>query len=74
MAVYFVAGGLLSSAWVNAVQLLVLIVGFIIAVPLVLAKAGGLLDFRANPGQVCPAAWEEGEETLAPSLDLVGKL
>ena len=29
---------------------------------------------RNNPGQVCPAAWEEGSETLAPSLDLVGKL
>ena len=29
---------------------------------------------RANPGQVCPAAWEEGSETLAPSLDLVGKI
>lgn len=29
---------------------------------------------RNNPGQVCPAAWEEGEETLAPSLDLVGKI
>jgi peroxiredoxin (alkyl hydroperoxide reductase subunit C) len=29
---------------------------------------------RANPGQVCPAAWEEGKDTLAPSLDLVGKL
>lgn len=28
----------------------------------------------ANPGQVCPAAWKEGEETLAPSLDLVGKI
>ncbi|GAA0205731.1 alkyl hydroperoxide reductase subunit C [Kangiella japonica] len=29
---------------------------------------------RDNPGQVCPAAWKEGEETLAPSLDLVGKI
>ncbi len=29
---------------------------------------------RNNPGQVCPAAWEEGEATLAPSLDLVGKI
>jgi len=29
---------------------------------------------RNNPGQVCPAAWEEGAETLAPSLDLVGKI
>jgi peroxiredoxin (alkyl hydroperoxide reductase subunit C) len=28
----------------------------------------------AHPGEVCPAAWEEGAETLAPSLDLVGKL
>ncbi|WP_422135518.1 alkyl hydroperoxide reductase subunit C [Endozoicomonas sp. ALD040] len=27
-----------------------------------------------NPGQVCPAAWQPGEETLAPSLDLVGKI
>ncbi|MBD3728951.1 MAG: peroxiredoxin [Sphingomonadales bacterium] len=29
---------------------------------------------REHPGQVCPAKWEEGDETLAPSLDLVGKL
>src|SRR3546814_18365229 len=29
---------------------------------------------RANPGQVCPATWEEGAETLAPSLELVGKI
>ncbi|MDX1738453.1 MAG: alkyl hydroperoxide reductase subunit C [Alphaproteobacteria bacterium] len=28
----------------------------------------------AHPGEVCPAAWKEGEETLAPSLDLVGKI
>ena len=28
----------------------------------------------AHPGEVCPAKWEEGEATLAPSLDLVGKL
>ena len=27
-----------------------------------------------NPGEVCPAAWKEGEETLEPSLDLVGKI
>jgi len=29
---------------------------------------------RSHPGEVCPAKWEEGEETLAPSLDLVGKI
>jgi NADH-dependent peroxiredoxin subunit C len=29
---------------------------------------------RQNPGEVCPAKWQEGTETLKPSLDLVGKL
>ena len=28
----------------------------------------------ANPGQVCPAKWKEGARTLAPSIDLVGKI
>lgn len=28
----------------------------------------------SHPGEVCPAKWKEGEETLAPSLDLVGKI
>ncbi len=28
----------------------------------------------ANPGQVCPAKWNEGAQTLKPSLDLVGKI
>jgi peroxiredoxin (alkyl hydroperoxide reductase subunit C) len=27
-----------------------------------------------NPGQVCPAKWTPGAETLKPSLDLVGKI
>ena len=36
-------------------------------------------DFTAqyvasHPGEVCPAKWKEGEATLAPSLDLVGKI
>ncbi len=29
---------------------------------------------RTHPGEVCPAKWEEGDDTLSPSLDLVGKL
>jgi NADH-dependent peroxiredoxin subunit C len=29
---------------------------------------------REHPGEVCPAKWEEGDTTLAPSLDLVGKI
>jgi NADH-dependent peroxiredoxin subunit C len=28
----------------------------------------------AHPGEVCPAKWKESEATLAPSLDLVGKI
>ena len=27
-----------------------------------------------HPGQVCPAKWKEGDATLTPSIDLVGKL
>jgi NADH-dependent peroxiredoxin subunit C len=29
---------------------------------------------RNNPGEVCPAKWQEGAATLKPSLDLVGKI
>ena len=28
----------------------------------------------SHPGEVCPAKWEEGQKTLKPSLDLVGKI
>ncbi len=28
----------------------------------------------SHPGEVCPAKWKEGAKTLAPSLDLVGKI
>ncbi len=41
MTAYFSAGGLLTSAWVNMVQLTVLLVGFAIGVPLALSVAGG---------------------------------
>lgn len=29
---------------------------------------------RENDGEVCPASWQPGAETLKPSLDLVGKI
>lgn len=38
---YFTAGGLLSSAWVNVLQLTVKMIGFGIALPVALAHAGG---------------------------------
>jgi SSS family solute:Na+ symporter len=41
MTAYFAAGGLLTSAWVNLVQLVVLLGGFAVAVPLALIRAGG---------------------------------
>jgi peroxiredoxin len=28
----------------------------------------------SHPGEVCPAKWREGDLTLSPSLDLVGKI
>lgn len=28
----------------------------------------------SHPGEVCPAKWKQGAETLKPSIDLVGKL
>jgi peroxiredoxin (alkyl hydroperoxide reductase subunit C) len=28
----------------------------------------------SHPGEVCPAKWREGDKTLKPSLDLVGKI
>jgi len=41
MTIYFTAGGLLTSAWVNLVQLVVLLVGFAVALPLALSGLGG---------------------------------
>jgi peroxiredoxin (alkyl hydroperoxide reductase subunit C) len=29
---------------------------------------------HTNPGEVCPAKWQEGSQTLKPGLDLVGKI
>jgi SSS family solute:Na+ symporter len=46
---YFVAGGLLSSAWVNAVQLIVLLGGLMLAVPVALASVGGLDVILSSP-------------------------
>jgi len=28
----------------------------------------------SHPGEVCPAKWTPGAQTLSPSLDLVGKI
>ncbi len=57
MTVYFVAGGLLSSAWVNLFQLIVLIAGFLLAMPLLYAGVGGAPAF-ANLTAPQPGYWD----------------
>ena len=65
MTAYFSAGGLLASAWVNVVQLVILLVGFAVGIPLALSMAGGwdvvvaavppdpgYLDFWAGSGVI----------------------
>jgi len=39
-----------------------------------LRKVKAAIYVANHPGEVCPAKWKEGEATLAPSLDLVGKI
>src|SRR5690554_980587 len=39
-----------------------------------LRKVQAAQYIAAHPNEVCPAKWQPGAETLAPSLDLVGKI
>lgn len=39
-----------------------------------LRKVKAAIYVREHPNEVCPAKWEQGAETLAPGLDLVGKI
>ena len=63
MTIYFTAGGLRGTAVVNTVQLVVMLVGFLLALPFVVGAAGGLgplfasapahfsdITFSAGPG------------------------
>jgi SSS family solute:Na+ symporter len=49
VTIYFVAGGLLSSAWVNAVELAVKLVGFTLAAALVIVSVGGMSAIASSP-------------------------
>ena len=49
-AAYFVAGGLLSSVWVNLVQIVVIVAGFGIATYAALGSAGGWTAMAADAG------------------------
>jgi len=39
-----------------------------------LRKVKALQYVEAHPGNVCPASWDEGDDTLEPGMDLVGKI
>jgi SSS family solute:Na+ symporter len=49
MTVYFTAGGLLGTAWVNTLQLIVMMAGFLVALPFALGAVGGLGALTAAP-------------------------
>ena len=75
MTLYFTAGGLLSSASVNLVQLVVLLGGFAVALPLLWIEAGGLTALRAaTPAGDYWSFWRGGASgwpylaALAPSF------
>ena len=52
--VYFSAGGLVASAWVNLVQLVVLLAGFAIAIPWALSDIGGWAAVEAVAARTSP--------------------
>ncbi|MEO7271930.1 MAG: sodium:solute symporter family protein, partial [Vicinamibacterales bacterium] len=65
ITIYFTAGGLLTSAWVNMVQLTVKLVGFAIALPLALAAVGGWSAVRAmQPTPDYWSLWHGGKSGL----------
>lgn len=74
MTLYFTAGGLLSSAWVNAVQLIVLIGGFAVALPLVWSKVGGAAAITAAnvPGTFWDPLYSAGAFSGWTMLILLG--
>lgn len=40
----------------------------------ILRKLQAAVYVKEHQGEVCPASWEPGKETLKPELDLVGKI
>lgn len=37
-------------------------------------KLKAAIFIAEHPGEACPAKWNEGDETLKPSIDLIGKI
>ena len=65
ITVYFTAGGLMTSVYVNVVQLVVKMAGFLIAVPIALHAAGGWDVVRAlQPTPDYWNPWQSGASGL----------
>jgi SSS family solute:Na+ symporter len=71
MTTYFAAGGLLGSAWVNLVQLVVLLAGFAVALPAALSAAGGLQAILAASAPAGHEAFWNGSASVSYVVLLV---
>ena len=60
MTSYFAAGGLLGTAWVNVLQLLVMLTGFFVAMPFVLGSAEGVGGFASLPASFGDITYSAG--------------
>jgi SSS family solute:Na+ symporter len=61
---YFTAGGLRGSAWINLLQLVALLVGLIVALPLAIREVGGmsgLIEAAAKVDESYLDFWQNGE-------------
>lgn len=65
ITVYFTAGGLLTAAWVNVVQLTVKMVGFAVAIYWVLFEAGGVNGPTSGLPDDYFAFWRAGSPGLS---------
>lgn len=73
MTVYFAAGGLLGTALVNTVQLVVMLAGFLLALPFVLGTVGGLEPlFSAVPATFGDITYSAGPGSGWTLLFLTG--
>jgi len=74
MTIYFAAGGLLGTAWVNSLQLVVMLVGFVLAVPFAVSAVGGLGAFTSSglPATFTDLAFSSGPGSGWTLLALTG--
>ena len=74
IAVYFSSGGILSSAWVNLVQLVVLGTGFLLVLPVTLDSVGGWTTLAATASGIDSSfvdVWQSGAPLLRYAALLV---